>query len=326
MGRSYKLQLVVGDGVEGAFNFEEFSPSIALRKVAVKTGDEFVVLVLYGYGEIALWKSGDENWKIIETGQKDEKEKKQDFDDVICFNRKFYAVDRRGRLAVIDPMSFELDEVIPGMEDCNGQYTYLVESNFRLHLVNKIVNPRPVTYYDKEEEEWVVDNASASKPLGFKVFVFDEREKRWERVNSLGDRVLFVSRDAAFSVCAEDLGCSQGNCIYFEGLTGYDDEADMGFGLNAGVYRLDDQAISIFSSLTDPLTKIFWPPSCWFVQNEDYMECEMQGYLSDLAFTSVFSMYGKLNLLGFKFVLQQQTIEKVIHSPFCEGDDNKSRS
>ena len=48
MGRSYKLQMV-GDGVEGTFNFEEFSPSIALRKIAVKIGDEFVVLVLYGY-------------------------------------------------------------------------------------------------------------------------------------------------------------------------------------------------------------------------------------------------------------------------------------
>uniref|UniRef100_A0A7C8Z2Q7 Uncharacterized protein n=1 Tax=Opuntia streptacantha TaxID=393608 RepID=A0A7C8Z2Q7_OPUST len=123
VGRSYKLQLV-GDGVEGTFNFEEFSPSIALRKVAVKIGDEFVVLVLYGYGEIALWKLGDKNWKIIEAGKHNGSDNRQDFDDVICFNGKFYAVDRRGRLAVIDPTSFELHEVIPAMEDCNGQYTW----------------------------------------------------------------------------------------------------------------------------------------------------------------------------------------------------------
>ncbi|KNA11014.1 hypothetical protein SOVF_139100 [Spinacia oleracea] len=273
VGRSYRLQLISDHGDEGAFDFEEFSSSISLRKVVVRTGEEFCVLGLYGYGLIAVWNYGDDNWKIVETGTK---EKRNEFDDVICFDGKFYAVDRTGKLVMIDPAARELIELVGTTAECIGQYTYLVESNFRLYLVNKIVNPMPNNYFDNEEGEWIVDKNSVGKPLGFNVFVLNEKEKCWERVSSIGNKVFFISRDATFSVCAKDLGWSKGNCIYFEGLTGYDDEADMSFGLNAGVYTLEDKAISTFGSSVDRWTGIFWPPSSWFVQNEEYPECEMQ--------------------------------------------------
>ncbi|KMT01139.1 hypothetical protein BVRB_9g223910 [Beta vulgaris subsp. vulgaris] len=273
VGRCYRLQLISYHGEENTFDFEDFSSSISLRKVVVKIGEKISVLGLYGYGEIALWNSGDEEWKIIETGKKN---KKDYFDDVICYDGKFYAVDRAGRLVMIDSTALEIVEVVSTAEECNGQYTYLVECNFRLYLVNKIVNPRPSNYYDEKEEEWVVDKSCVGKPLGFKVFVLNERKNSWEKVRSLENKVLFVSRDATFSVCAEDLGWSKGNCIYFEGLTGYDDEADMSFGLNAGVYTLEDETITTFGSLVDHWTAIFWPPSSWFVHDEEYPEYEMQ--------------------------------------------------
>lgn len=277
VGRSYKLQSVC-DSRENAFDFEDFSFLIALRKVVVKTIEERVVLGLYENGEIAVWKFGDEKWKVIKTGQKNEREKQNPFDDVIWFDGKFYAIDRQGMLAMINPSTFELDEVVAPVEDHNyHQYTYLVESNFRLYLVIKIV-ARPLNYYDEEEEEWVVDKATAGRPLAFKVFIFSEREKVWEKVETLENRVFFVTRDVACSVSAEDLGWNKGNCIYFEGLTGYDDEADMEFGLNAGFYNLEEQVIATFSSLDDPRATIFWPASSWFVQGEDhYPEYEMLG-------------------------------------------------
>ncbi|XP_021750808.1 F-box protein SKIP23-like [Chenopodium quinoa] len=275
VGRSYRLQLINDHGDEDTFDFEEFSSSISLRKVVVRIGEEISVLGLYGYGQIAVWNSGDKNWKIIETGKK---EKKNEFDDVICFDEKFYAVDRTGRLVMINPASRELVEVVgTSTAECSGQYTYLVESNFRLYLVNKIVNPMPTNYYDDEEEEWVVDKSSVGKPLGFNVLMLNKKEKCWERVSSIGNNVFFVSRDATFSVCAKDLGWSKGNCVYFEGVTGYDDEADMSFGLNAGVYTLEDGAILAFDSSVDRWTGIFWPPSRWFVENMEYPECEMLG-------------------------------------------------
>ncbi|KAL2939099.1 F-box protein SKIP23 [Bienertia sinuspersici] len=277
VGRSYRLQLISGFGgkEEDAFDFEEFSSSISLRKVVVRIEERISVLGLLGYGEIALWNSGDEKWKIImETGKK---EKKNDFDDAICYDGKFYAVDRTGRMVMINPTAMEeLVEVISPMNECNGQYTYLVESNFRLYMVNKIVNPRPTNYYDDDEDEWVVDKTSVGKPLGFKVFVLNNKEMSWEKVKSVENKVFFVSRDATWSVYPEDLGWSKGNCIYFEGLTGYDDEADLSFGLNAGVYSLEDDAIVIFDPPVNHWTRIFWPNPRWFVQKEEYPECEMQ--------------------------------------------------
>ncbi|XP_074286295.1 F-box protein SKIP23-like [Silene latifolia] len=272
VGRSYRLQLIDNFSEDSRFDFEDFSSSISLKKVVVNVvEDQVSVLGLNTYGEIAIWNKGDENWKIIEIGEK----KENQFDEVICYDGRFFAVDRRGRLVTINPTTMELNEVVKPMEDCNGMYIYLVEANFKLYMVNKIVNPRPVNYYDDEEEEWVVDKTTVGKPLGFNVYALNEKEKSWEKVQSLKNKVLFVSRDATFSVSAEDLGWSKGNCVYFEGLTGYDDEADMRFGLNAGVYNLEYGGITTLDSVPE-WTEIFWPPPRWFLGSDDYVEVEMQ--------------------------------------------------
>lgn len=141
---------------------------------------------------------------------------------------------------MINLFTFEFDEVVVFVEDYNYyQYIYLVELNFRLYLVIKIV-VRLLNYYDEEEEEWVVDKVIVGRLLVFKVFIFSEREKVWEKVEILENRVFFVICDVVCSVFVEDLGWNKGNCIYFEGLIGYDDEVDMEFGLNVGFYNLEE--------------------------------------------------------------------------------------
>ncbi|KAL9231742.1 hypothetical protein vseg_006930 [Gypsophila vaccaria] len=269
LGRAYRVQARGGGG--DRFDFEDFNSSISVKKVAVRIVEgEVWVVGLYSYGQIGVWcGSGDHCWKVLE-GQ---------FEDVVCFDGEFYAVDRRGRLVRVDTRSCELLELVAAMEGVSMymyMYNYLVEANYRLYMVNKIVNPRPVNYYDEEEEEWVVDKTSVGKPLGFNVCVLDWRGMCWEKVKSVGNTVLFVSRDATFAVRAQDLGWSKGDCVFFEGLTGYDDGADMKFGLNAGVYSLEDGGISTFGSLSSRWTDIFWPPSSWFDDSGVYSECAMQ--------------------------------------------------
>ncbi|KAK9705719.1 hypothetical protein RND81_07G077300 [Saponaria officinalis] len=255
VGRGYRLQIIDNSAEDNTFDFEDFSSSISVRKVVVNIVDDKIsVLGLYNYDEITIWNLGDDSWKIIEIGEK----KENQFDDVICYNGNFFAVDRRGRLVMINTTTYELEEVVKSMEDYHGllKYIYLVESNYKLYMVDKIVNPRPVNYYDEEEEEWVFDKTSVGKPLGFNVYALNVKQKCWERVKILGNNVLFVSRDATFSVCAENLGWSKGNCVYFEGLTGYDDEADMRFGLNAGVYTLEDGDVETFGSVSTRWTNV----------------------------------------------------------------------
>ena len=77
---------------------------------------------------------------------------------------------------------------------------FLVESNGKLLLV--------VEFFE-------FDPTRATRGLaGFQVFEADFSErKRWVRMQSLGDRVLFIYRNFAASLLAADVGVKE-NCIY----------------------------------------------------------------------------------------------------------------
>ena len=49
---------------------------------------------------------------------------------------------------------------------------------------------------------------------GFQVFKADFFRNVWVRVESLGDRTLFVAEKGSFSLLAADVGCKK-NCIYY---------------------------------------------------------------------------------------------------------------
>jgi hypothetical protein len=47
----------------------------------------------------------------------------------------------------------------------------------------------------------------------FDVFILDEKNKKWVKLMSLGDRVLFFVNGCSFSASALDLCVAKGNCV-----------------------------------------------------------------------------------------------------------------
>ncbi|XP_073526326.1 uncharacterized protein [Phyllobates terribilis] len=107
--------------------------------------------------------------------------------DFTVLNGQIYAAEYYGVLYVVDPTKLEL---IPLIRDCNinrprlGVFTRLVGWDGGLYIVY---------YYP-----------SLSWCDCFRL-VEDEGDCRWEKVEDLGDGVLFLSRDSAYSVSARDL-------------------------------------------------------------------------------------------------------------------------
>jgi len=84
------------------------------------------------------------------------------------------------------------------------------------------------------------------------------KEKKWVEVRNLGDRVLFLGEDCAFSASASELGVENGNCVIFrDDLCGYANANK----LENAVFCLDTDAISPLSD-SSGYSK-FWPPPEW---------------------------------------------------------------
>jgi hypothetical protein len=90
----------------------------------------------------------------------------------------------------------------------------------------------------------------------FGVFRLDEKEKKWVRLTNLGDKILFLGEDSAFSVSASDLCMENGNCVIFlsDDVTKIERRID--------VFCLDERQISPLSDLPS-YSELFWPPPQW---------------------------------------------------------------
>jgi hypothetical protein len=94
------------------------------------------------------------------------------------------------------------------------------------------------------------------------VFRLDKKEKKWVKLTSLGDRVLFLGKRYTFSASASELGFSKGNCVIYtdDAFKGLDDtECGM------SVFQLDQNRVSPLSDYPDYL-KLFWPPPEWITE------------------------------------------------------------
>ncbi|XP_058752459.1 F-box protein SKIP23-like [Vicia villosa] len=132
-----------------------------------------------------IFRYHNEQWKVIENIAK--------HGDICVFKGKFYAVDGSGRTVTV-----EHDDDGSGVELVDsplivGDRKLLVESDGELLLVN---------IYDY---------------LWFSVAVFrlDEKGKKWVKLKSIGDRVLFLGNEYLFCASASDLRVGKGNCVVF---------------------------------------------------------------------------------------------------------------
>jgi hypothetical protein len=81
-----------------------------------------------------------------------------------------------------------------------GKTKFLVESEGDLLLVDVY----DCCYY-----------VDINNPLRIYLFKLNEKDKKWVKLTSLGDRVLILGHVSSFSASASDLCVSKGNCIIF---------------------------------------------------------------------------------------------------------------
>ncbi|KAL2939293.1 F-box protein SKIP23 [Bienertia sinuspersici] len=136
--------------------------------------------------DLMLLMPGAEEWVKIDTDT---------VNDILAYQQKFYAVDFRGKLIAINPVTSEVKVVIKSQfeqQNCDGLYCYLLESCGKLYLVQKAVHHN--FFYNDRFDEYEVDYENG-KPLEIKVFTLASSGDigyYWEPVTSVGDRVFFV--------------------------------------------------------------------------------------------------------------------------------------
>ncbi|XP_059432968.1 uncharacterized protein LOC132166203 [Corylus avellana] len=141
------------------------------------------------------------------------------------------------------------------------KFEYLVESLGDILLVARYLGP---------------PTQPPSKTHRFDVFKLDFQQQTMERVECLGDRVLFVCMKHSFSVSAQDFPELNPNSIYFthddmeywpesyqtsDGYTSNREDYDIGF------YCLEDHSITPLYDIADGLCD----PGCWVIPKPPYM-------------------------------------------------------
>ncbi|XVF45597.1 hypothetical protein PTKIN_Ptkin02bG0219000 [Pterospermum kingtungense] len=223
--------------------------------------NDFVLLTIHVSGKLAMFKSSDKKWTIIQ-------DMPSPYDDVILHEGKFLAVDNTGR-AVLVGLDSELSVV--AMAIFGGDKKFLVESKGELLLVDMYLSIEA----DEGSCSWAglgfveeyFENLAFymnERTVKFKVFKLDRVGKQWVEAKNLDDRVLFLGDDCTFSASAEDLSVCRGNCIIFADNYFYSHEAEDGTSerCDVGVFDLENGSIGPLWKFPQ-FSKLFWPPPRW---------------------------------------------------------------
>ncbi|MCH82460.1 F-box protein [Trifolium medium] len=194
------------------------------------------------FGELTLFRCGDERWTIIQGMATSA------HGDICIFKGRPCAVDYDGYTVMFEPdLSHHL--IAEPLLDEEGVHTkFLLQSECELLLVDC----------------YACDSGFSIKNGDVRIAVFrlDEKEKKWVKLTSLGDRVLFLGNRYMFSASASELGFAKGNCVIYtdDVFKGLD---DMEYGMS--VFQLDQNRVSPLSDYPDYL-KLFWPPPEWIAE------------------------------------------------------------
>ncbi|XP_062163208.1 F-box protein SKIP23-like [Alnus glutinosa] len=216
--------------------------------------NNFVALAIINQCDIlAYCKKGDLTWTLIPRTM---------FccEDAIYYNDLFYVVDKHGAVAVCDVNGASpIVSIIKPQLQMGGDHQYLVNSgDDELLLVTRYVDVQ----YDDVDPNKIVSYKTAR----FEVFRMNWSEPRWERIRSLGDRMLFVGENSSVSCLASDFKGCLGNCIYFA------DDSDFKYNsvngdYDLGIFKLLDGSIEHLPSCQRNFrSRNDWPP-IWVTPN-----------------------------------------------------------
>ncbi|KAF7829516.1 F-box protein SKIP23-like [Senna tora] len=205
-----------------------------LRKVVLSSTpsqtNQFMALAILGHTNLAFCKHGDDSWTFIDKAH-------NCWEDVVFHNGKFYAVKKGGTLAVLDIQ----DRFSPRLEiiEMTGQFQgdmqYLVFSRNELLFVAR--------YLELEFNETENGSNLVYKTVGFNVSKMNWSASQWQKLDSLGDQMLFLGDNSSLSLCASDFPRCFGDCIYYT-----DDYSESNFDgaygrYDLGIYKLWDRSI-----------------------------------------------------------------------------------
>jgi len=159
-----------------------------------------------------------------------------EFGDICLFKGRAYAVDKFGKTIMVGSDS-NVHLVAEPLDDGENK-KLLVESDGDLLLAD--VYAFPVIRVD--------------------LFKLNEKEKKWVKLTSLADRILFLGLKCSFSTSSSDLCVAKGNCVIISGdilkrLSRLGSHASCVLDLDRGWLPL----------LCDSpeYSNLFWPPPTW---------------------------------------------------------------
>ncbi|KAK2440310.1 F-box protein SKIP23 [Trifolium repens] len=218
-------------------NFITNIPYIVPEKLVAITCHGKKPLVLGTWASISPPPHGNDdenvNWKLIpDISIK--------YGDLCLYNGVAYAVDNTGRTIMVRPDDDSGVQLVAEPLIGGGNIKFLVESDGDLLLVD---------VYDSR--------------LKIDLFKLNEKEKKWVKFTSLGDRVLFLGLVCSFSASASDLCVRKGNCVIFmdnifKGCM-YDPHVSR-------IFHLDQARVSPLSDYPEYFN-LFSPPE-WIVKTQ----------------------------------------------------------
>jgi hypothetical protein len=163
-----------------------------------------ILAVLLGYHrQLVLFRCGDESWTDIP-------DMSSSIGDICVFKGQIYAVEENsGKTVTIGPEDLSVQLVASYKQ--GSPLLFLVESEGELLLVD--VDESLLFESDDIEDVFWSYSTILEDGLTINVFRLDEKERKWAKLTSLGDRILFLGNGCSFS--ASDLSVAKGNCVIF---------------------------------------------------------------------------------------------------------------
>lgn len=235
---------------------DSFLKKVVLSSSPLEASGFTALAILSQTGDLAYCRDGDQSWTFIDGARSFS-------EDVISVNGLFYAVDSKGVVAVCDVEGPSAPRVAiiptPRLDDA-ADMRYLVNLGADLLLVSRYL----------EIERW--DNTNVNyRTTGFVVFRMNWAGARWEKVENLGERMVFIGENSSFSLSASDFPGSVGNCIYFtDDYSESNYESGLG-GYDSGIFRIWDGTIQELPPYPrNSNYEVHWPPGSlplWVIPN-----------------------------------------------------------
>ncbi|KAL1811097.1 hypothetical protein DCAR_0623214 [Daucus carota subsp. sativus] len=260
LGMEYTLQYI---------NYRPFATSIGdagnlySEKVAfcdVGGGGGYVILTIHVSGRLALLKSGDVKWTVID-------DMPAPYDDVVFYKGSFYAVDSTGRTVMVDVGSSPVSVRFVADSVFGGDTKMLVDGCGELFMVDKFlsVGPEDDEGFDGDEEF----DYMSERTVRFEVFKLDKSGEKWIKVENLEDRIIFLGDNCAFSALASNFVGCKGNCILFTNSSKVEDGVLKSRGIS--VFDLESGSIGPLADYPG-LSELFWPPPAWISSPPNLVE------------------------------------------------------